>query len=194
MLLNFVRLKTSDFIVSLTSDLRPRCRVALASFGSARNLSVLYIILTCYKTEKTSSLASKIICSPWKEHIIGASQTQLHPIRRPGHTEFNLIYWQLMDIMWQELSVNTSWNLGNNTETGSLATTAIAFISILLFLLRCRKSIGLITPLSLSENVISTSNVGFKSTIALYKIIYFLRCAFYTAASILMYSKLTVLS
>ena len=62
--------------------------------GSAHNLTVSY-----YPNTKATCLFS--------EYIIRASQTQLHSISRPGHTEFNLIFCELMDIMWQELSGNT---------------------------------------------------------------------------------------
>lgn len=53
-----------------------------------------------------------------------ASQTQSHPISRPAHTELDLIYRQLMDIMCQELPVNT--RTAETGATGSLTTAAAA--------------------------------------------------------------------
>ena len=51
---------------------------------------------------------------------MGGSQIQLHSVSRPGHAEFNVIYWQLMDIMWPELSVNTrvaeNWDVTQKQE------------------------------------------------------------------------------
>lgn len=62
--------------------------------------------------------------------MIRATQTQLHPISRPGHTRFYLIYCQLMGSMWQELSVNTRTAENRlSTKTGSLATATEAFIN-----------------------------------------------------------------
>ena len=113
------------------------------------------------------------------QKVTGASQTQLPPISRPAHTEFNLIYWQLMAIMGQELSVNTRTAEALKQEVWQLLQQ-LSLVIFFLFLLRFRKSIDLIiTPLSLSANAfIRTSSAGFKSTIALYTIIYFLRCTF----------------
>lgn len=78
---------------------------------------------------KLLSLKHPTISSPWKEHITGASQTQLQALSRPGHTGFNLIRWQLMDVMWLSVNTRAAVTWAATQKTGSLATAAVAFIS-----------------------------------------------------------------
>lgn len=81
------------------------------------------------REEELLSLKHPTISSPWKEHITGASQTQLHALSRPGHTGFNLIRWQLMDVMWLSVNTRAAETWAATQKTGSLATAAVAFIS-----------------------------------------------------------------